>query len=52
MVMGMVLFWLDKDLMDWIRIGEATGTPWKEEVLTLVERDEDKVVVMDAIVKT
>lgn len=53
MVIGVFLLWFD--LIGWIRVGEATGTPWnddwsRKEVLVLVERDEAKVVAMDAIV--
>ena len=52
MVMGVVLFWFD--LGEWILIGDEIGTPWKDdwskkEVLVLLQRDEVKVVVMDAI---
>ena len=50
--MGVVLFWFD--LGEWILIGDEIGTPWKDdwskkEVLVLLQRDEVKVVVMDAI---
>ena len=49
-----VMFRFGFDLTVWIRTGDVTGTPWKDEwstkeVLALVERDDVKAVAIDAI---